>query len=145
MRESVLPAETKAAQFSIPKSPLPCSRVTVASTYFTWTNWAVRSAWLGFLCAAACPSECIYIEADDDTRPPAERIGVDERYARFTTSTMGAVSFAVIASKLVQRMRLRTATTLSCPFTTAPTSEEKRRFADYQTSAVEELSGGVFG
>ena len=34
-----------------------------------------------FLCAAACPSECIYIVAKDDPRPAAERIGVDERYA----------------------------------------------------------------
>ncbi len=35
-----------------------------------------------FLCAAACPSECIYIEAADDPRPAQERIGVDERYAK---------------------------------------------------------------
>src|SRR3954465_3132666 len=34
-----------------------------------------------YLCAAACPSECIYIVAADDPRPPNERIGVDERYA----------------------------------------------------------------
>src|ERR1044071_927143 len=34
-----------------------------------------------YLCAAACPSECIYIVAADDPRPPEERIGVDERYA----------------------------------------------------------------
>jgi len=34
-----------------------------------------------YLCAAACPSDCIYIVADDDPRPPRERIGVDERYA----------------------------------------------------------------
>src|SRR3954471_24937251 len=31
-----------------------------------------------FLCAAACPSECIYIVARDDPRPPSERTGVDE-------------------------------------------------------------------
>src|SRR6266542_3733541 len=35
-----------------------------------------------FLCAAACPSECIYIEAADDPRPAEERIGVDERYVK---------------------------------------------------------------
>ncbi|HMJ26928.1 MAG TPA: hypothetical protein VK475_13915, partial [Pyrinomonadaceae bacterium] len=35
-----------------------------------------------FLCAAACPSECIYIEAADDPRPAEERIGVDERFAK---------------------------------------------------------------
>ncbi|HEX8283090.1 MAG TPA: NADH-quinone oxidoreductase subunit I [Pyrinomonadaceae bacterium] len=34
-----------------------------------------------YLCAAACPSDCIYIVAADDPRPPKERIGVDERYA----------------------------------------------------------------
>ncbi|MDQ3906805.1 MAG: NADH-quinone oxidoreductase subunit I, partial [Acidobacteriota bacterium] len=34
-----------------------------------------------FLCAAACPSDCIYIVAADDPRPPEERTGVDERYA----------------------------------------------------------------
>ena len=34
-----------------------------------------------YLCAAACPSECIYIVAADDPRPPEERTGVDERYA----------------------------------------------------------------
>jgi NADH-quinone oxidoreductase subunit I len=34
-----------------------------------------------YLCAAACPSECIYIVAADDPRPYPERIGVDERYA----------------------------------------------------------------
>jgi len=28
-----------------------------------------------FLCAAACPSECIYIEAADDPRPAEERTG----------------------------------------------------------------------
>src|ERR671928_19331 len=34
-----------------------------------------------YLCAAACPSDCIYIVAADDPRPPKERTGVDERYA----------------------------------------------------------------
>ena len=35
-----------------------------------------------YLCAAACPSDCIYIVAADDPRPPKERIGVDERFAQ---------------------------------------------------------------
>lgn len=35
-----------------------------------------------FLCAAACPSDCIYIEATNDPRPYGERVGVDERYAK---------------------------------------------------------------
>ncbi|MEO6394232.1 MAG: NADH-quinone oxidoreductase subunit I [Pyrinomonadaceae bacterium] len=34
-----------------------------------------------FLCAAACPSDCIYIVATDDPRPAADRVGRDERYA----------------------------------------------------------------
>src|SRR2546422_9120762 len=35
-----------------------------------------------FLCAAACPSECIYIIAKHDPRLPEDRIRVDERYAQ---------------------------------------------------------------
>lgn len=35
-----------------------------------------------FLCASACPSDCIYIEATNDARPYGERVGVDERYAK---------------------------------------------------------------
>src|SRR3954469_11233665 len=35
-----------------------------------------------FLCASACPSDCIYIVATDDPRSPEERVGVDERYAK---------------------------------------------------------------
>ena len=34
-----------------------------------------------YLCAAACPSDCIYIEATDDPRPYEDRVGRDERYA----------------------------------------------------------------
>src|SRR6267154_456997 len=46
-----------------------------------------------FLCAAACPSECIYIEAADDPRPAAERIGVDERYAKIYNIDYGRCIF----------------------------------------------------
>ncbi len=35
-----------------------------------------------FLCAAACPADAIYIEADEDLRPYAERPGMEPRYAR---------------------------------------------------------------
>ncbi len=31
-----------------------------------------------YLCAAACPSDCIYIEAVDDPRPYSERVGRDD-------------------------------------------------------------------
>src|SRR5947207_15567577 len=35
-----------------------------------------------FLCAATCPSECIYIEAADDPRPATERSAVEGRVAK---------------------------------------------------------------
>jgi len=46
-----------------------------------------------FLCAAACPSECIYIVAKDDPRLPEERIGVDERYAEVYNIDYGRCIF----------------------------------------------------
>jgi NADH-quinone oxidoreductase subunit I len=46
-----------------------------------------------FLCAAACPSECLYIIAKDDPRLPAERIGVDERYAEVYNIDYGRCIF----------------------------------------------------
>src|ERR671929_532771 len=46
-----------------------------------------------FLCAAACPSECIYIEAENDPRPYAERIGRDERYAKVYNIDYGRCIF----------------------------------------------------
>jgi len=46
-----------------------------------------------YLCAAACPSECIYIVATDDARPYPERIGVDERYAKVYNIDYGRCIF----------------------------------------------------
>jgi NADH-quinone oxidoreductase subunit I len=46
-----------------------------------------------YLCAAACPSDCIYIEAEDDPRPYAERIGRDERYAKVYNIDYGRCIF----------------------------------------------------
>src|SRR3954464_4289582 len=46
-----------------------------------------------YLCAAACPSECIYIVARDDPRPAAERVGVDERYAEVYNIDYGRCIF----------------------------------------------------
>ena len=46
-----------------------------------------------FLCAAACPSECIYIVAKDDPRIPEERVGVDERYAEVYNIDYGRCIF----------------------------------------------------
>ena len=45
------------------------------------------------LCAAACPSDCIYIEAIDDPRPYAERVGRDERYAKVYNIDYGRCIF----------------------------------------------------
>jgi NADH-quinone oxidoreductase subunit I len=46
-----------------------------------------------FLCAAACPSDCIYIVATDDPRPKGERTGVDERYAQVYNIDYGRCIF----------------------------------------------------
>ncbi|HEX8922988.1 MAG TPA: NADH-quinone oxidoreductase subunit I [Pyrinomonadaceae bacterium] len=46
-----------------------------------------------FLCAAACPSDCIYIVAKDDPRPPTERTGVDERFAEVYNIDYGRCIF----------------------------------------------------
>ncbi|HTH52243.1 MAG TPA: 4Fe-4S binding protein, partial [Pyrinomonadaceae bacterium] len=41
----------------------------------------------------ACPSDCIYIEAIDDPRPYAERVGRDERYAKVYNIDYGRCIF----------------------------------------------------
>ena len=46
-----------------------------------------------YLCAAACPSDCIYIEAADDARVYDERIGRDERYAKVYNIDYGRCIF----------------------------------------------------
>ncbi|HEV7858400.1 MAG TPA: NADH-quinone oxidoreductase subunit I [Pyrinomonadaceae bacterium] len=46
-----------------------------------------------FLCAAACPSDCIYIIAKDDPRPKEERTGVDERFAEVYNIDYGRCIF----------------------------------------------------
>lgn len=46
-----------------------------------------------YLCAAACPSDCIYIEAIDDPRPYGERVGRDERYAKVYNIDYGRCIF----------------------------------------------------
>ena len=73
-----------------------------------------------YLCAAACPSECIYIVAADDPRPPEERTGVDERTLLSTTSITVVASSAVSVLRLARKTRSRTVTTSSCRFTVAP-------------------------
>ncbi len=74
-----------------------------------------------FLCAAACPSECIYIVAKDDPRPPEKRIGVDERYAEVYNIDYGRCIFVGLQSRR--------------------SSEDQGRLAHHQTSAVEKLPG----
>jgi len=46
-----------------------------------------------YLCAAACPSDCIYIEAETDPRPYADRVGRDERYAKVYNIDYGRCIF----------------------------------------------------
>src|SRR5213082_1448092 len=46
-----------------------------------------------FLCAAACPSDCIYIIAKDDPRPATERTGVEERFAEVYNIDYGRCIF----------------------------------------------------
>src|SRR5262245_18985557 len=46
-----------------------------------------------YLCAAACTSDCIYIEAENDPRPYAERTGRDERYAEVYNIDYGRCIF----------------------------------------------------
>jgi len=46
-----------------------------------------------YLCAAACPADCIYIEAETDPRPYEERIGRDERFARVYNIDYGRCIF----------------------------------------------------
>lgn len=46
-----------------------------------------------YLCAAACPSDCIYIEAETDSRTYEERIGRDERYAKVYNIDYGRCIF----------------------------------------------------
>ena len=46
-----------------------------------------------YLCAAACPSDCIYIEAETDPRPYEQRVGRDERYAKVYNIDYGRCIF----------------------------------------------------
>src|SRR5947209_117885 len=72
-----------------------------------------------FLCAAACPANCIYIEAADNTEE--KRISGAERYARSTTSTTTAASFAATALRPAPRTPSPTATASSSPPSTPAT------------------------
>ena len=78
-----------------------------------------------YLCAAACPSECIYIVADDP-RPAEQRIGVDERYASVYNIDYGRCIFADTASRLARKMRSRTGTILSFQCTVAQISSRPK-------------------
>src|SRR5207244_8194073 len=79
-----------------------------------------------YLCAAACPSDCIYIEAETDPRPYAERIGRDERYAKVYTSITAAVSFAVSVLRLARRTGSHTGLDLRSQFITDTICEKTK-------------------
>jgi formate hydrogenlyase subunit 6/NADH:ubiquinone oxidoreductase subunit I len=71
-----------------------------------------------FLCAAACPSNCIYIEAAENT--DKKRISGGERYAKVITSITTAVSSADTAWRLAPPMPSPMATDLRCRAITPP-------------------------
>ena len=64
-----------------------------------------------FLCAAACPANCIYIEAAENTAET--RVSGPNATPASTTSTIIDAYFAGIVSRLVLPMRLRTGMDLS--------------------------------
>ena len=70
-----------------------------------------------FLCAAACPSNCIYIEAAENT--DATRISAGERYAKVYNIDYFAAFSAVTASRRAPRMPSPTVTDLNSPPTTS--------------------------
>ena len=64
-----------------------------------------------FLCAAACPANCIYIEAAENTAE--KRVSAPNATPTSTTSTTIDVYFAGIVWRLVPPTRLRTGMDLS--------------------------------
>ena len=72
-----------------------------------------------FLCAAACPSNCIYIEAAENTETIAS--AGPSATPRSTTSITTAASSAAIASRPARQTPSPTATASSWPPTTPAT------------------------
>ena len=70
-----------------------------------------------YLCAAACPANCIYIEAAENTAE--SRISAGDVTPRHITSIIPAAFSADIASKPAPRTRSRTDTVSSSPRTTS--------------------------
>src|SRR5947209_966028 len=64
-----------------------------------------------FLCAAACPANCIYIEADENTEE--NRISGAERYAKVYNIDYNRCISVGIVWRRVRRTRSRTGTGLS--------------------------------
>ena len=55
------------------------NHVTAAYMYYIATSRVWRNVWAVSLCSAACPANCIYIEAAENTE--SQRISAGERYA----------------------------------------------------------------
>ena len=70
-----------------------CSRVIADSILLHVDEMGKEKCVACYLCAAACPSDCIYIEAENDPRPYEERIGRDERYAKVYNIDYGRCIF----------------------------------------------------
>ena len=67
-----------------------------------------------FLCAAACPADCIYIEAAENT--DTLRISGGERYAKvYNIDYTRCIFLRVLRGSLPDRMRSRTATASKSP------------------------------
>ena len=71
------------------------------------------------LCAAACPSDCIRVVADENTAD--NRVSAGERYARIYEINLSAASSAATASSRARSTRSRSATSSSCRSTRATT------------------------
>ena len=82
-------------------------------------NWAAKNAWPVFLCRSL--SFRLHLYCIRHPRLPEERVGQMNATQRFTTSTTGAASSVVTASRRVPRTQLPMATISSFRFTTART------------------------
>ena len=79
-----------------------------------------------YLCAAACPSECIYIVAADDPRPLSNASASTNVTPLFTTSITAVASLRILRRGLSRKMRSRTGTILSFQCTVAQISSRPK-------------------